>query len=352
MKLAFRWFGSEDFNIKYIRHIPKTKQVVWALHEKQPGEVWELDEIQSYVNYIKENNLEYDVVESVNVHDDIKLGKDTRDEYIQNYITTIKNLSSVGVKVICYNFMPVFDWTRTNLEYELEDGSNAMHFDYNVLKNIDPLSFKDQFLNMSSSFKLPGWEPERLAQLEILFGEYSQITHDDLWNNLKYFLDAIMPTCEEFGIKMAIHPDDPGFEIFGLDRMIASKEDIERLLKINNSTCNGLTFCTGSLGTNKDNNLVELLEDYIEKIYFIHLRNIKFSDEKNFTEVSHVTSDGDVDIKKIIEVIVEKKYSSYLRPDHGRNIFGEAGKPGYGLYDRALGIMYINGLYDMKKGEK
>ncbi len=349
MKISFRWFGDNDYPLNYIRQIPRTTEVVWSLHQKDAGELWTEEEIKEEVNKIAKAGLSSHVVESVNIHESIKIGSDEREIYIDNYIKTIENLSKFGVKVICYNFMPIFDWTRTELKHPLEDTSTSMYFDYSEIKDIDPDVFKEKILNGTKDYQLPGWEEDRLEHLSELFKTYSAISRDQLWDNLKYFLDAIMPTCERCDVKMAIHPDDPGFEIFGLPRMIASSADVKRLYEINPSEYNGLTFCTGSFGSNVDNNLIEMLNDYIHRTHFIHLRNLKFYDDKRFQEVSHLTEDGDIDIIGLVEVILKHNFDGYLRPDHGRDLFGEDCRPGYGLYDRALGIMYINGLVDMAK---
>lgn len=346
MKIGFRWFGDDDYNLSYIRHIPNTTEVIWSLHQKKAGELWEEKEIINEIKKINNAGLMHHVVESVNIHESIKIGSEERDKYITNYIKTLENLGKNGVKVVCYNFMPIFDWTRTELYKELEDGSTSMYFDNKKISNINPLEFKDEFLNISKDYDLPGWEKERLEELSSLFNIYNKMSVDQLWENLKYFIDKIIPTCEKFDIKMAIHPDDPGFEIFGLPRMIATKNDIERLYEINESLYNGLTFCTGSLGSNSNNNLVELLNFSMSRIHFVHLRNIKFLADKEFQEVSHFEADGDVPVVSIMRTLLDNNYEGYLRPDHGRHIFGEICRPGYGMYDRAFGIMYINGIID------
>lgn len=349
MKIGFRWFGDGDYPLEHIRQIPRTTEVVWSLHSKAAGELWTEDEIEREVKKISEAGLEHSVVESVNIHESIKIGSSDRDKYIEIYKQTIENLSKYGVKVICYNFMPIFDWTRTELKYPLPDGSTSMYFDYSQIENINPHEFKDKIIDGTKDYQLPGWEEDRLDSITELFDTYSKISRDQLWDNLKYFLDEIIPICEKCDVKMAIHPDDPGFEIFGLSRMIATEEDIKKLFGINKSEYNGLTFCTGSLGSNQDNNLVAMLDEFIDRTYFVHLRNLKFYEKRNFQEVSHLAEDGNIDIVGLMNVILEKNYKHYLRPDHGRHLFDEECRPGYGMYDRAFGIMYINGITDMYK---
>lgn len=351
MKMSFRWFGknNDPIPLEYIKQIPGTEEVVWALHDKVPGELWTKEEINREVSNIHDLGLKASVVESVNVHDDIKLGLDSRDEYIENYKETLINLASAGVKVVCYNFMPVFDWTRTELFHPLEDGSSAMYLNKSQIISIDPQALIEKFEEGSGGLTLPGWEPERMAKIKGLFEKYEGITQEQLLQNFKYFIDSIIPTCEEHDIKMAIHPDDPPFPIFDLPRLVNNKENIVKLLSVNESPYNGLTFCSGSLGANPENNVVELLSKNIERTHFVHLRNIDLDDKGNFTEVSHLTKDGGVDIVSLMNVLVENNYQGFIRPDHGRNIFGENEdnvRPGYGLYDRAMGIMYLNGCLD------
>jgi len=284
-------------------------------------------------------------VESVNVHEDIKLGLSTRDQYIENYKQSIRNLGEVGVKVICYNFMPVFDWTRTDLFHPLEDGSTALYFDKEKVMNLDPQELVNE-VSASSDLTLPGWEPERLARLSELFEQYKEVDEVKPWDNLTYFLQAILPVAEEVGIQMAIHPDDPPYSIFGLPRIITGAESYEKLIKISDSMANGFTFCSGSMGADPQNDMVAIAEKYAYRAPFAHIRNVKIMENGSFFETSHFTSDGSIDIKNIVRTLNDQNYEGYVRPDHGRHIWGEQCRPGYGLYDRALGIMYLNGLWD------
>lgn len=350
MKMSFRWFGRDNdpIPIEYIRQIPGTKEVVWSLHHKAAGEAWNKEEIAEEVDYIKSFGLSASVVESVNIHDDIKLGLDTRDEYIANYIETLKNLAEAGAKVVCYNFMPVFDWTRTDLFHPLEDGSTAMFMDKQQILSVEPGELIKLFEGGSKGMTLPGWEPERMAKIKELFAAYEGIDENQLRDNFKYFMDAIIPTCEEYDIKMAIHPDDPPFTIFGLPRLVNHKANIEKLLAVNESPYNGLTFCTGSLGANPENDLVGLLEENIDRVHFIHVRNVRVEENGDFVEVSHYDADGTVDILGVMNVLATNNYQGFIRPDHGRHVFGENEdnvRPGYGLYDRAMGIMYLQGCF-------
>lgn len=347
MNMTFRWYGRGNDTVKLedVKQIPKVKGIVWALHHLAAGEVWTKEIIQNEVDYIRSFGFHTDVVESVNVHEDIKLGLPTRDQYIENYKQSIRNLGEVGVKVICYNFMPVFDWTRTDLFHPLEDGSTALYFDKEKVMNLDPQELVNE-VRASSDLTLPGWEPERLARLSELFEQYKEVDEAKLWDNLAYFLQAILPVAEEAGIQMAIHPDDPPYSIFGLPRIITGAESYEKLIKISDSVANGFTFCSGSMGADPQNDMVAIAEKYAYRAPFAHIRNVKIMENGSFFETSHFTSDGSIDIKNIVRTLNDQNYEGYVRPDHGRHIWGEQCRPGYGLYDRALGIMYLNGLWD------
>jgi len=339
MKMSFRWFGTSDpVKIEYIAQIPGMHGVVSALYDVPVGEVWSTESILALKQRITAANLAFEVVESVPVHEDIKLGLPTRDRYIANYITNIENLARAGVKCICYNFMPIFDWTRTQLDYINPDGSNTLVFRNEELKN--PLT---------EDFHLPGWnESYRKEDLAKLFELYAQRTHEDLWNALEYFLRAVIPAAERCGVVMAIHPDDPPWDIFGIPRIICDETGLDRLLSVVDSPANGLTFCTGSLGCAESNNIEAMIDKYsrMGRIHFMHMRNIRHLGGGSFEETAHFSNYGDLDMVKICAILHKNGYTGYIRPDHGRMIWGESGKPGYGLYDRALGAMYLNGIWE------
>ncbi|SOC37630.1 mannonate dehydratase [Salinicoccus kekensis] len=347
MEMTFRWFGEKNDSIKLddIRQIPNVRGIVWTLLDQPVGEVWPESEIAQEVEKIRKKGFHPEVVESLNIHEDIKLGKPSRDDYIEKYIRTMELLSKYGVKVICYNFMPVFDWIRTDLEKPLEDNSTAMHYEHEILSNMTPAELIKNMKD-NTTFELPGWEKEKLDIIQELFTEYRSVTKKDLWNNLKYFLDAVIPRAEELDIKLAIHPDDPPWSLFELPRIISDKNDLKKVINLHPSTHNGITFCTGSLGANRENDLEEIAGEFIDKIFFAHIRNIRYLNKTDFVETSHRESDGNIPIVSIIEILQKNNYKYYIRPDHGRQIWNEKCRPGYGLYDRALGIMYLNGIID------
>lgn len=355
MKMTWRWYGqgNDEITLDHIRQIPGVEGIVWSLHDKVAGETWETSRIKETVDLIKSKGFNADVVESVNIHDDIKIGLPSRDHYIDIYIDTIKKLSAHGVKVICYNFMPIFDWTRTDLYHPLPDGSNALFYQKDYIQN-DPKAMADNILKGAGKFTMPGWEPERMAKLDELFEAYSHVTEEVLTQNLKYFLERIIPVCETYDIKMAIHPDDPPWPIFGLPRIIRSKAHIERFLKLVDSPYNGLTLCTGSLGPNLENNIPDMIHSFSDRIHFAHIRNVKVFENGDFSEVSHRGKDGNVDVHDVLKAYHDHDFKGYIRPDHGRHLWGEESncRPGYGLYDRALGVMYMLGIWDSLDKER
>ncbi|MCC8060577.1 MAG: mannonate dehydratase [Clostridiales bacterium] len=348
MQMTFRWYGEGNDSItpEMIKQIPGVTGLVWALHQKQAGEVWEIDEIREAQKQIEGAGFNMDVVESVNIHDDIKIGLPTRDKYIENYKQTLRNLAQFGVKVVTYNFMPIFDWTRTDLFHPLEDGSTALFYEKNRIQD-DYKEMANYILNNLNGLTFPGWEPERMAKLDELFAAYKPVTKEKLWENLKYFLEAIMPVCHETDIKMAIHQDDPPWDIFGLPRLLVDKESIGRFLSMVDDPYNDLCLCTGSLGANPNNDIPDIIRTYCDRIAFAHVRNVRHYPNGDFTEASHRDCDGDVHILEIMKAYHDCGYKGYMRPDHGRHIWGEKCRPGYGLYDRALGIMYLWGCWDM-----
>ena len=338
MKMTFRWYGDSDpVKLEYIRQIPGVDGIVSAVYDVPVGEVWPVENIQKLKAKIESHGLKFEVVESVPVHEDIKLGKPTRDQLIANYCQTLRNLAPCGIKVVCYNFMPVFDWTRTTLEMELPDGSKTLGFDVKTVNQIDP----------SEGIQLPGWDASyKPEELKALLAEYAKVDEEKLWSHLEYFLHRVIPVAREVGIKMAMHPDDPPRPIFGLPRIVKNREDLARLLAIEDVPENGLTLCSGSLGASCQNDIAAMVREFAGKgrIHFAHLRNVKNDESGDFYETGHRSEDGSLDMAEIVRAYYEAGFDGYARPDHGRMIWGETGKPGYGLYDRALGAVYLNGL--------
>ena len=340
MKMTFRWYGDTDpVSLKYIRQIPGMTGIVSAIYDVPVGEVWPIEKLQSLRDTINAAGLEFEVVESIPVHEDIKLGKPSRDRLIANFQQNIRNCAAIGIKVVCYNFMPVFDWTRTEMAMELPDGSTTLAFDAKAVAKID----------LEQGISLPGWDASyQPAELKALLAEYKSVSEEVLWSNLEYFLKAIIPVAIESGIKMAMHPDDPPRPIFGLPRIVKNRDDLARLVKIVDSPANGLTLCSGSLGADLCNNIEALVREFggMGRIHFGHVRNVKVEPDGTFYESGHRSCEGSLDLAKIMKAYHDVGFAGYIRPDHGRMIWGETGKPGYGLYDRALGAVYINGLWE------
>lgn len=339
MKMTFRWYGPDDpVTLDKIRQIPGMSGVVSAVYEVPAGEVWPEESIERIRAQAAQNGLEFEVVESVPVHEDIKLGAPGRDRLIANYAENIRRLGKAGVRVICYNFMPVFDWLRSELSHPLPDGSNALAYDNQTVQSMDPLK---------SELSLPGWDESYTHEgLRALLTQYKSIDEERLWDNFAYFLRAIIPVCEQAGVKMAIHPDDPPWGIFGLPRIITGDESYARMAEICPSIYNGITLCTGSLGADPNNDLAALAQKYAERIHFVHARNVKITGERCFEEAPHLSRMGSLNLYEILKALHDAGFDGYIRPDHGRMIWGETGRPGYGLYDRALGAAYINGLWE------
>ncbi len=355
MQMTLRWFGDKFDSVKLwqIRQIPGVTGVITTLYDIPAGDLWPLERIQALKKEVEDAGLTIAGIESVNIHDDIKIGKPSRDKYIENYIKTLENLAACGIKLVCYNFMPVFDWTRTDLAKMRPDGATVLAYDQKVVDSIDPQTFFDQTNSSSNGFVMPGWEPERLSKVKELFEAYKDVDEDTLFNNLVYFLKAIQPVCEKHGIKMAIHPDDPAWPVFGLPRIITSKEKILRVMKAVDSPFNGLTFCAGSFGTNPENDLPGIIRALPGRVHFAHVRNLHHFAPGVFEEAAHLSSDGSFDLYEIVRALYETGFDGPIRPDHGRAIWGEVSMPGYGLYDRALGAEYILGLWEaIDKSEK
>ena len=290
--------------------------VITTLYDTTPGEVWQPEAIRALKKEVEDAGLNLSGIESVNVCDSIKVADADRDHYIDNYIETLENLGKEDIHLVCYNFMPVFDWTRTELARVRADGSTVLAYN----------------------------------QVQELFEMYKDTDGEKLFANLVYFLKAIMPVCNKYDIKMAIHPDDPAWSVFGLTRIINSEENILRLMKAVDDVHNGVTFCSGSYGTNLENDLPHMIRVLEGRIHFAHVRNLHFNDTSrenyDFEEACHISKDGNFDMYEIVKALYETGFNGPIRPDHGRMIWGEKAMPGYGLYDRALGATYIQGLWE------
>ena len=348
MEMTLRWYGSkfDTVTLQQIRQIPGVTGVITTLYDTAPGDVWSREAIRAMKDEVEAAGLHVSGIESVNVHDAIKTGAADRDRYIDNYIETLRNLGEEDIHLVCYNFMPVFDWTRTELARKRPDGSTVLAYTQEAVDALDP---EKMFASISGDMNgsvMPGWEPERMAHVKELFALYKEVDDEKLFANLKYFLERIMPVCRQYDIYMAIHPDDPAWSVFGLPRIIVNKENILRMMRMVDDPHNGVTFCSGSYGTNLSNDLPDMIRSLKGRIHFAHVRNLKFHSPINFEEAAHLSSDGSFDMYEIMKALYEIGFDGPIRPDHGRMIWDEVAMPGYGLYDRALGAAYLNGLWE------
>ena len=356
MEKTWRWFGKKDkITLSMLRQIG-VEGIVTALHDVPNGEIWTVEAINDLKQYIESYGMRWSVVESLPVCEAIKYAGPERDLLIENYKVSLANLGKCGVKTVCYNFMPVFDWTRTDLAKPRLDGAAVLAYDQSIIDCItDPQAFADRIQQGAGDFEMAGWEPERMAELKKLFAQYASVSHEDLFRNLQYFLKAVIPVCEQYDVKLAIHPDDPPWDIFGLPRICTNAENVRRILSLVDSPYNGLTLCSGSMGSNPCNDIPAMVREFGAqgRIHFAHVRNIRFTGPGQFEEAAHFSGDGSLDLYEIMKAYHDVGFDGYIRPDHGRMIWDEQGRAGYGLYDRALGAVYLSGLWEaLEKGSK
>ena len=384
MKQTWRWFGENDpISLENIRQAG-TEGIVSALHGYAAGKTWSKQDILNHKKQIEEAGLTWDVCESIWMSDEIKLKGAAAIEEISAWKETLKNLGEADVKTVCYNFMPVVDWTRTNLEYRLEGKGIALRFDMIDFIAYDVFVLKrhnaDQDYEQSSvSFakeRITQKTPEEISLLEknIIAGlpggaeshgegefakrisRFDNVSDDDMRDNLISFLQAVIPTAEKHGITLAIHPDDPPFPLFGLPRIVSTQKDLDFLFKTVSSPANGLTFCVGSFGSRPDNNLVEMAEKYADRIHFTHLRNVIRDEDGSFYESEHL--DGDLDMISIIKALLRAESNAlrtseiFMRPDHGHLLEFEKDtkvNPGYSYLGRLKGMAELRGVMQAVK---
>lgn len=338
MKMTMRWFGAEDtVHLQDIAQIPVVKGIVGTIEAKQEHEVWTEADFAALKEQVNAYGFSLDVIESIRVAEAIKKGTPERDELIEVYCESIRNMGRAGIPVLCYNFMPVFDWMRTDLAFQLPDGSLVTTYDHQELVNYD--------LNRGLEVRVAWARGFTGAELQTALDEYREIDEEALFENFAYFLRRVVPVAEKAGVFLALHPDDPPWSIFGLPRIVRNAETIQRILNVVDSPHNGLTFCTGSLGALPDNDLVSMVHQFRDRINLVHLRNVEVTGEQSFREVAH-TQPTHVNLPAVMQALIDIDYQGPLRPDHGRAIWGETCRTCYGLYDRALAVMYLHGLWE------
>jgi mannonate dehydratase len=341
MRPSFRWFGPTDpVSLANIRQIPGVRGIVSALYDVPVGDVWPRSGLEQLGATVTDCGFELAVIESIPVHEDIKLGRPTRDRFVDQYCESVRHMGELGIPVLCYNFMPIFDWTRTDLAKRMPDGSTALAYDDEALARID--------LSRGTG-DLPGWAAAYDAEsLRALLAAYAAVDGERLWENLAFFLERVVPVAASVGVKLAIHPDDPPWPIFGLPRIITNAAALDRLTRLVDHPANGVTFCTGSLGADPTNDLPAMARALggRGRIHFAHCRNVRRTGSRRFHETSHPTAFGDVDMFQILRALHDTGFGGPMRPDHGRMIWNEEGRPGYGLFDRALGMTYLQGVWE------
>ncbi len=376
LEQTWRWYGpSDSVSLQDVKQAGASG-IVSALHHVPHGDVWPIEDVRERKRVIEDAGLTWSVVESVPVHEAIKTRRADADRYIENYRQSLRHLADCGIKTVCYNFMPVLDWTRTQLDLEMPNGAKALYFDWTDLAVFDLHILKRQgaekdypeaivnranerFAGMDSAaidhlseiilMGIPTEKGVTVADLRASIDEYQTIGRDGLRQNLVYFLSAIADVCNETGIKLTIHPDDPPYPILGLPRIASSKEDLQFIIQAVDQAFNGICFCTGSLGAGVQNNPVDIFDAVKERVYFAHLRNVKKDAEGNFFEADHLA--GDVNMYAVMKALVAENQRRStpipFRPDHGHQMLDDLHKttnPGYSAIGRLRGLAELRGL--------
>ena len=387
MEKTWRWFGKNDSITLDMLHQIGVEGIVTALYEVPPGEIWTYEAIIELKNHIERNGLRWSVVESLPVPEEIKFGDITRDQLIDNYNISIANLGKAGIKTICYNFMPAIDWVRTDLEWKLPDGTYTLYFDkisyayfdcvvlnrdgaekdytseeiekvnqfHKVITKEETDSLIDTIIIRTQSFihrRISDINTNPVEEFKKLLAKYNGIDKNELRKNMSYFLNKVIPTAENYGVKLAVHPDDPPFPVFGLPRIVSNEDDIEVILNMIDSKSNGLTLCTGSLSAGEHNNLPDLARKFAKHVFFAHLRSTEILPNGNFMEASHLEGRGN--IIEVIRILEKQNRVIPMRVDHGKLMLDDIDKnhnPGYSFYGRMLALGQVEGMMAVVRNE-
>lgn len=337
MVYTLRWFGPEDpVTLDKVRQVPGLDGVVTALHDVPAGVAWTPEAVRERAELLAAHGLRWLVVESIPVSEEVKTAGPRRDEHVEAWAASLRAVAAAGVTTVCYNFMPVFDWLRTDLAMPLEDGSFAMAYDEAELAKYDVSKGFERRAAWAS-----GYTGE---ELKAAIARYEAIDEKRLREHLAAFLADVVPVAEEAGVRLAIHPDDPPWSVFGLPRIVKDASDLRFIVGAVDSAANGLTLCTGALGASRANDLVAMAREFAPRVAFVHARNVRHTGDRVFHEVAHHTSAGDLDLPGVMRALLDAGVDVPIRPDHGRMLWGEEAIPGYGLYDRAIGLAYLQGI--------
>lgn len=380
MEKTWRWFGKKDkITLEMLRQIG-VEGIVTALHDVPNGEIWTYEAVMDLKTYIESFGLRWSVVESLPVCEAIKYAGPERDDLIERYKVSLANLGKAGVKTVCYNFMPVIDWIRTDLQHPWPDGSSSLYFDMSrfayfdlkileregaeadyapeiiakveeldkVMTDAEKGELIDSIIVKTQGFvngNIKEGDLDPVAIFRDLLRQYEGITRDDLRENMRYFLDAVMPVCEEYGVNMCVHPDDPPFQVLGLPRIVTCEEDIEWFLNAVDNPHNGLTFCAGSLSAGIHNDVVAMADKFADRTHFVHLRSCNVLEDGNFIEASHLEGRGR--LVELIKIFEKRRPELPMRVDHGRTMLGDEDKgynPGYSFHGRMLALGQVDGM--------
>ncbi|MAY75939.1 MAG: mannonate dehydratase [Phycisphaerae bacterium] len=339
--MCMRWFGPTDpVPLDHIRQVPGVTGIVSAVTGVPVGEPWTASHVRKLRDTVEAAGLKLEVIESIAVSDEIKLAGPEAPRHYDNWRRSLEAVAAEGVKTVCYNFMPIADWVRTELAMPLPDGSNTLAYDDAQMPAFE------EMVRSGAAKNLPAWDHLDVGAFDALRERYAARAEEGLWDALAKFLEAVVPTAASLGVRLGLHPDDPCWSVLGLPRIVTSPAAFRRVCDLVDNPANGVTYCTGSLGVNPDNDLVAGARDLANRVSFVHARNVRVTAPRKVYESAHPREFGHVDLPAVLAELMAGGFNGPIRPDHGRMIWGETGTPGYGLFDRSLGATYLLGAID------